>query len=147
MVENARISIIGSQLSSDSEEESFELVTDGRYTPGKDITEISYMESDMTGCAGTRTSFLVGDDQVVLTRGDGSSGDMVFSEARKHHFIYNTPFGALIMGLETQSIVKDMNDDGGDLEIRYILDVDNLVASRNKFKINIRKGGVANCQT
>jgi uncharacterized beta-barrel protein YwiB (DUF1934 family) len=146
-MDNARISIIGSQVSQDSEEESFELVTDGIYLRGKDCTEISYVESEMTGNAGTRTSFFVGDDSIVLTRDDGSSGDMVFSEAHKHHFIYNTPFGSLTMGLRTQSIVKDMDDEGGNLEIRYILDVDNLVASRNKFKINIRKGGAAQCQT
>ncbi|MDR2357079.1 MAG: DUF1934 domain-containing protein [Oscillospiraceae bacterium] len=140
-MDNARISIIGSQESPDSEDESFELVTDGIYTRGKDFTEISYLESEMTGRAGTRTTFFVGDDNVVLTREDGSSGDMVFSESKKHHFIYNTPFGALTMGLETKSIVKNMDDDGGDLEIRYILDVDNLVASRNKFKINIMPAG------
>jgi uncharacterized beta-barrel protein YwiB (DUF1934 family) len=136
-MDNARISIIGSQESPDSEEESFELVTDGTYLRGKDFTEISYLESEMTGYAGTRTTFFVGDDNVVLKRDDGTSGDMVFSESQKHHFIYNTPFGALTMGLETKSIVKDMNDDGGNLEIRYILDVDNLVASRNRFRINI----------
>jgi uncharacterized beta-barrel protein YwiB (DUF1934 family) len=146
-MDNARISIIGSQESPDSEEESFELVTDGTYLRGGDVTEISYVESEMTGYAGTRTTFFVGRDDVVLSRGDGSSGDMVFSEAKKHHFIYNTPFGSLTMGLKTQSIVKNMDDEGGNLEIRYILDVDNLVASRNKFKINISKGGFAQCQT
>jgi uncharacterized beta-barrel protein YwiB (DUF1934 family) len=136
-MDNARISIVGSQVSSDSEEETFELVTDGTYLRGADVTEISYLESEMTGYAGARTTFFVGSDSVVLSRGDGLSGDMVFSEAGKHHFIYNTPFGALTMGLVTQSIVKDMHECGGNLEIRYILDVDNLVASRNKFKISI----------
>ncbi len=32
-----------------------------------------------------------------------------------------------------------MDDSGGDLEINYVIDMDNSVLSRNKFIINVRE--------
>jgi len=73
-----------------------------------------------------------------LRRGDGYSGDMIFSEKQKHHFLYDTPYGSITMGIDTHSIKKNMRDDGGSLEIRYDIEVDNVSVSQNLFKIDIR---------
>jgi uncharacterized beta-barrel protein YwiB (DUF1934 family) len=132
------ISIKGFQAAQLSEEESFELVTDGEYSLDNGVAQFSYMESELTGYAGMKTTFLVEPDRVVLTRAGGLNGDMVFSEGRKHHFVYETTYGSLTMGIDTQSITQQMNENGGNLEIHYVIDVDNVVMSRNSFKINVK---------
>lgn len=139
-MKNVVISIKGFQLAQNSEEESFELVTDGEFSLKSGIAEFSYMESELTGYAGMRTSFVVEPDRVVLTRAGGLNGEMIFSEGRKHHFVYETSYGSLTMGIDTHSITQDMNEDGGDLEIHYTIDVDNIVMSRNSFKISVKQG-------
>ena len=132
------ISIKGSPALSCDEDDGFELMTDGEYTREGGYSTFSYMESELTGINGLLTTFDVEPDRVVLRRGDGFSGDMIFSETQKHHFLYETPFGAVMMGIDTHSIKKNMRDDGGSLEIRYDIEVDNVSVSQNLFKINIR---------
>ena len=62
-----------------------------------------------------------------------SNGEMIFSEGRKHHFVYETEYGSLTMGIDTQSITHKMDENGGNLEIHYVIDVDNVYMSRYSF--------------
>ena len=132
------ISIKGLPVLADSEDNAFELMTDGEYLQKDGVSTFSYFESALTGLDGMLTTFNVEPDRVVLRRGDGLSGDMIFSENQKHHFLYDTPFGSVMLGIDTHSITKNMGDDGGNLEIRYDIEVDNVAVSQNVFKINIR---------
>jgi len=132
------ISIKGLPVFATSDDDAFELMTDGEYLQDGGLATFSYVESTLTGQDGMLTTFDVENDRVVLKRGDGLSGDMIFSENQKHHFLYDTPFGSVMLGIDTHSIVNNMNDDGGNLEIRYDIEVDNIAVSQNLFKINIR---------
>jgi len=132
------ISIKGLPVFSANDDDAFELMTDGEYMQHDGISTFSYVESMLTGQDGLLTTFDVEQDRVVLKRGDGLSGDMIFSENQKQHFLYNTPFGSVMLGIDTHSITKNMSDDGGNLEIRYDIEVDNVSVSQNLFKINIR---------
>ena len=132
------ISIKGLPVFAESDDEAFELTTDGEYKQTDDISTFSYIENPFTGQDGLLTTFEVEPDRIVLSRGDDMSSDMIFSEKQKHHFLYNTPFGSVMMGIDTHSIKKDMNDNGGNIEIRYDIEVDNIAVSRNLFKIDIK---------
>ena len=136
-MKKAIIFIKGMPAIADSDDAGFELMTDGEYILENGISTFRYMESELTGLDGLLTTFNVEPDRVVLRRGDGYSGDMVFSENLKHHFLYDTPYGSITMGIDTHSIKKNMRDDGGSLEIRYDIEVDNATVSRNLFEINI----------
>ncbi|SHH85168.1 Uncharacterized beta-barrel protein YwiB, DUF1934 family [Sporobacter termitidis DSM 10068] len=137
-MKKALISIKGFQAAQYSDEESFELVTDGEYSLDDGVAKFSYMESELTGYAGMKTSFVVEPGRVVLIRAGGLNGEMIFSEGRKHHFVYETAYGSLMMGIDTQSVTHQMDENGGDLEIHYVIDVDNVAMSRNSFKINVK---------
>ena len=138
IMRRATISIKGSPVFADSDDDSFELMTDGEYSSENGVSTFSYMESELTGLNGMLTTFNVEPDRVVLRRGGGINGDMIFSEKQKHHFLYETPFGSITMGIDTHSIIKNMRDDGGSLEIRYDIEVDNVSVSQNLFQIDIR---------
>jgi uncharacterized beta-barrel protein YwiB (DUF1934 family) len=132
------ISIRGLPVYSANEDDAFELITDGEYLQHNGISTFSYIESTLTGQEGQLTTFDVEQDRVVLKRNDGMSGDMIFSENQKHHFLYDTPFGSVMLGIDTHSIKNNMSDDGGNLEIRYDIEVDNIAVSQNLFQINVR---------
>ena len=137
-MKRAIISIKGSPAVFDSDDEGFELLTDGEYCNKNGISTFNYVESELTGLDGLLTTFKIEHDRVVLNRGGIDFDEMIFSETQKHHFLYETPYGAITMGIDTHSIKKDMSDDGGNLEIRYDIEVDNITVSQNLFQINIR---------
>jgi len=137
-MKRAMISIKGSPLQTSTEDDSIELMTDGEYIHEGGVSTFSYVESMLTGLDGLQTTFNVEQDRVILSRGGDVNEDMIFSEKQKHHFLYETPFGAILMGIDTHSIVKNLRDDGGSLEIRYDIEVDNVSVSKNLFQINIR---------
>ena len=132
------ISILGSQTSPGSEEEQFELITEGQFTHAVEKSEISYLDSETTGFAGSQTTFIVEPEKITLTRDTWYGGDMVFDEAEKHHFLYQTPFGSLTMGIATERVSSELGENGGNLQIKYALDVDNIVISRNSFNITVK---------
>ena len=134
----AMISIKGSPALSYGGDDGYELMTDGMYLRKDGISTFSYVESELTGLSGLLTTFNVESDRVVLRRGGDFTGDMIFSEKQKHNFMYETPFGSVMMGIDTHSIEDNMRDDGGSLEIRYDIEVDNVPVSRNLFQIDVR---------
>jgi len=133
------ISITGTQRHTPEEEDVVELVTAGQYeVDGREI-KFSYWESELTGMAGTRTSFAVSPSGVVMSREGTLNSQMVFQEGRKHFFLYDTPFGATTMGVNTHRIQSNLGLHGGDIVIDYDIDLDQTVVGRNRFQINVRE--------
>jgi len=139
-IKKVLISIKGLPVFTENEDEAFELMTDGEYKKTDDVSTFSYIENPFTGQGqdGFLTTFAVEKDRITLSRGDDISSDMIFSEKQKHHFLYDTPFGSVMMGIDTHSIKQNMDDNGGNIEIRYDIEVDNIAVSRNLFRIDIK---------
>lgn len=136
------ISIKGSQRYVDSEADAIELITDGEYAYSENgVTTFTYMESELTGLEGTRTSFTVSPEVVTMQREGKLNNRMVFEEGKKHLFLYDTPYGAATMGVNTNRIASALGEWGGDMEIDYVLDFEHTVIGRNTFRINIREAG------
>ena len=64
---------------------------------------------------------------------------MVFQEGRRHFSTYETPYGGLILGVDTHRARSDIGRSGGDLEIRYALEVDNEKVGENFFEIHVQE--------
>lgn len=121
--------------------ESVELVTDGRYEYGMDASWFTYLESEITGMEGTVTTFRVEPGLVTLTREGSVNSQMLFQKGRKHVFLYDTPFGAMTMGVDTQQLRTETGEHGGRLDIVYSVDVDNVPLGRNTFRIDWKEVG------
>ena len=134
------ISVVGTQMLED-DRDSIELVTGGVYTYGGEETSFSYQESELTGLEGTQTTFTVRPDSVILRREGTLNTQMVFELGKKHVCLYDTPYGAVTMGVNTHLIRHRLDEHGGDLEIEYVLDLEHAVIGRNSFKINVREAG------
>ena len=132
------ISIKGLQ-GTDDEGNDIELVTDGVYSYSEGSASFQYMESELTGMEGTRTEFSVDKGQVMITRQGTVNMQMTFVAGEKHYFVYDTPFGQMTMGIETQSIQAKLDEHGGHLDVRYIMDLGNAMVTRNSFQIDIRE--------
>ena len=134
------ISIRGVQSLEPGEEDVMELVTQGvlRQEEGEGFS-LSYLESELTGLEGTMTTIQVEGEQVTLMRVGEFNTQMVFREGRRHLSMYNTPYGAMAIGVNTRHLLAELDDHGGNIEIDYCIEVDHAVASRNIFCIQFKE--------
>lgn len=138
------ISIVGTQTYDEDDKDTIELVTDGKYSQKNGETNLTYMESELTGLAGTKTTFTINPNAVVLSREGTLNTRMIFEVGKKHYFLYDTPYGAATMGVNTSHIRHRLGENGGDMEIEYVVDLDHTVIGKNTFKINVREAGRRN---
>ena len=139
MEQNVIISIQGKQSFPESEPEIIELVTEGKLEDrGEAGIVLSYQESEVTGLEGTLTTIQVEPRRVTLMRMGSVNSQMVFEEGRRHQSMYNTPYGALEIGLHTRKIRTSLDSRGGDVTIYYALEIEHGAAGRNMFRINVR---------
>lgn len=121
-----------------------ELVSAGTLEQTENGFTISYQESELTGMEGTTTVLQVTDGQVTLLRQGEVNSVMVFEEGRQHVSVYDTPAGALAISVNTRRLRSALNDQGGDIEIQYSIDIDSAVTGLNLFHIHVaRPAGVA----
>ena len=140
MTDNVIISIKGKQLYAESAPEEMELVTSGTLKrDGAGGYTVSYQETELTGLEGTVTKLHIKDGQVTLLREGSINSQMVFEEGRRHLSMYETPYGALSVGVNTRRMRSTLSEAGGDLEIDYAIEIDNLIAGQNLFRMNVKK--------
>lgn len=145
MTDNVIISIKGKQLYAESGPDEMELVTAG--TLKRDVRggyTISYEESELTGLEGTTTTFRIQKDKITLHREGTLNSEMVFQKGLRHISLYDTPYGGLTLQVQTRTAKADLDQSGGDLEIRYTLDVEDQRLGENSFQIHVselRAGG------
>lgn len=139
MSDSVIISIKGKQMSAEGADE-MELVTAGQLERSAEgeIT-VSYQETELTGMEGTTTTVRINGPRVTLLRVGAVNSQMVFEEGRRHLSMYETPYGALSVGIDTRRMKSTVGDGGGELEIDYAVEVDNLLAGQNFFRMSVRR--------
>ena len=145
MEKDVVISIKGIQKYENTDPDVIELVTAGRLTRVGESYTLSYQESELTGLEGTLTTIQVDGEQVTLMRVGEFTSQMVFQEGRRHLSMYNTPYGAMAIGVNTRHLLADLTDQGGDIEIDYAIEVDHALAGRNVFQIKVTENQGGAC--
>ena len=133
------ISIRGMQKYEGTPPDVVELVTEGRLAREGESYTLSYQESEITGLGGTLTTIQVEGEQVTLMRVGEYNSQMVFQEGRRHLSMYNTPYGAMTIGVNTRHLLAQLTDQGGDIEVDYAIEVDHALAGRSVFHINVKE--------
>lgn len=121
------------------DEDVIDFTTDGVYQMEDGVAHIAYLETEVTGLQGTRTSVKILPDKVIVDRRGGLTSRMEFSPGLKSSFLYETPVGLATMNMNTRSVRHRFGPAGGELEIDYVLDMEHTVVSRNKFQLTVRE--------
>ena len=133
------ISINSIHCDAEGEEDRIEFTTDGEYRFENGTGYLSYLESEVTGLPGTRTSLEIRPDEVIVDRTGGITSRMVFRRGEKNSFQYETPFGMATLGMNTRRIRHDFGAAGGSMVIDYVLDVEHALVERNRFCVEVRE--------
>ena len=123
----------------DAERSKTELTTTGKLRQIENGGfQIQYTESEVTGFEGCTTSrSFFGNNLVNLKRVGAASSDLILEKDKKHHCHYGTPYGDFTMGIFTHCIDNNIDADGGEIYMKYTVDVNSSFVSDNEIYIKI----------
>ncbi len=139
MIKDVVIRMRSIHNSDEGEDDVMEFTTDGEYFVDGDTYCFSYLETEVTGMEGTRTSVFVRPNEVVIDRDGAVTSRMILREREKNRFLYTTPFGNATLNVSTRSIDKCFDEHGGRLTVDYVLDMEHTVVSRNRFCVQVKE--------
>jgi len=119
-----------------------EFTTEGKLFHRGATTYLSYLESELSGMDGCKTSLVISKGKVKMRRSGkdlGVATVIEFEKGKRFEGLYDTPFGSVGMEVLTNSISDfDAGEDGKSrLTIDYDVSLRGLSESRNKLDIEI----------
>ena len=114
-----------------------EFTTVGQYSWADGCGTISYLESELTGMEGTFTSIHYTPQGARLERTGNLVSAMEFTPGVRNAFAYDTPYGSATVGLETLEYTAKLTEQGGTLNIEYVVDFDHSMVGVNNMHIEI----------
>lgn len=144
MNKEVRIKIKTIQSADDEEAgEVTEIFTFGRLSRLKEQSgyRLDYEESEVTGYEGCKVGLDITDDYVKMSRTGKVNSTMFIEKGKKHHGHYGTPFGDLMVGINTDEIRNGITDKGGDLYMKYTIDINSDFLSENELFVNVEECG------
>ena len=100
---------------------------------------VDYDETEATGMKGTKTTIEIDSNYVSLVRSGAVNTTLLFIKDRQTASYYDTPYGTMMLGINTEDVNADLTDDGGKVSVKYSMSMNNLFSGTNTFEIKIRK--------
>ena len=139
MKQAVMLSLRSRQSYEEQEAEELELVTEGFMEFRDGGWDISYVETELTGLEGVTTTFRVEKEQLTLKRTGQLNSEMVFRLGYAHDSLYQMPFGAFLMRVETLSLFYDIVPEGGSIDLAYRVTIENTQTGLVEYHMDIRR--------
>lgn len=123
MTDEVVVSIKGVQIANGEMNESVELISSGTYRIKQDTRIIQYEEVDEENQEITDVTLIMYPSHIEIIKQGQSDVHMVFEEKQKTTSCYKTPFGELIMGIDTTKIHVSEEEDKIMIVLEYGLDM------------------------
>ena len=122
----------------ESGNDAIEVVTPANYYCRNGKHYIIYDEV-LEGMAGTIKNKIkiTGEDSVEIMKSGVSSSHMIFERNKKNLTYYRTPYGQMLIGINTRNMEISVEDDNIDVLVDYELDVNHEPLADCKIKMNI----------
>ena len=137
MTKEVLVSIAGLQFEMENNE-SLEVITPGEYYCRGNKHYILYEEVYEEDHSTTKNTIKISDKQIDILRKGTISVHMTFEENKNNITYYNTPFGQLLIGLNTYKIQKKIRENHIEVIINYGLEVNYAHVSDCEIKIVIK---------
>lgn len=121
MVKNAVVTV---QSRVSVEDELIEVITPGKLHITSNGYRVEYDETELSGMEGTKTTMIIKDRYFKLNRVGTTETNMEFEIDKQSVSLYKTPFGAMSVVIDTKTLEINMDDNGGIINIVYVLNVE-----------------------
>lgn len=125
-------------LQKDIDDKAIEVVTPGEFYKEGNYFYAIYNETELSGMEGTRTTLKVSKEEFLLSRIGSTNGEMYFKKNSSDVSLYDTPYGALQLKIDTKELKVELDENGGEVYIDYNLTVANQEPQNTVLKVSIR---------
>ena len=115
-----------------------ELFTKGEFRLHKGSFFIDYDESEATGYEGSHVQMRIDDKMMTLTRTGTTFSSLIFENKTRHFCHYGTEFGDCMVGITTDELKHELNENGGKIHLKYTIDVNGGLMTENEITINVK---------
>ena len=115
-----------------------ELFTKGEFRLHKGSFFIDYDESEATGYEGSHVQMCIDDKMMTLTRTGTTFSSLIFENKTRHFCHYGTEFGDCMVGITTDELKHELNENGGKIHLKYTIDVNGGLMTENEITINVK---------
>ena len=137
MKKEAYISIKGLQ-DSGVDSDSIEVTTAGKFYDKDGKFYISYREGELSGMENCNTTIKVAPNGIVtMLRSGQTATHMVFEKGKRHIGHYETPYGDFTISVTTNDISVNLDENGGNIDIDYVMDINNSSCTRNGISVRV----------
>ena len=122
----------------ESGQDAIEVVTPASYycRGGKHYILYDEVMEGMPGTIKNRIK-ITGTDSVEIVKSGLSSSHMIFEKNRKNLTYYRTPYGQMLVGVNTRNMEVSVEDDRINVQVDYELDVNHEPLADCKIKLDI----------
>jgi uncharacterized beta-barrel protein YwiB (DUF1934 family) len=124
----------------DEDKETMELTSEGRFGEKDGAYLITYTDSMMSDEYGKVSTGikLSKDNTVTISRSGAYNSKFRLEKGKRCNSLYSTPFGVMTMGFFGEEIRSNLTENGGTLELKYTVDVNNSEVNKNEIYITVR---------
>lgn len=127
-----------SSIQGEKEEDSIQVVTPGTFYLKDDSYYAVYEETEISGMQGTTTTLKIKPQELILLREGTTNANMHFVHGVNNLSMYDTPYGTLEMEVITKKINVDVNEKGGNIAVKYDMNISGQKVPATSLDINIK---------
>ncbi len=134
------LSVCGKQYVNGSADQ-VDLQTNAAYVLKGSTRYITYKEYDpQNPDIHYRTTVKIDENDVVtVIKGGEISHNLILEKGQRHRCEYRTPYGNMSLGIYTEAVNVRLDDHGGEVSVRYSIDIENELASTNELTLIIKE--------
>lgn len=133
------ISIEGKQVV-DNQQDIIKLTTLGTYLKKGNTRYIVYDEYENENTPINKNIIKIhNSNHITLIKSNNARSRLILKKNERHQCHYNVGSYFMILGVYTNKININLDDNGGTVEVTYTLDINSTVTSYNKIYIKIRR--------
>ena len=132
------VSVAGLQFGDNPEGEKIEIITPGSYYKKKDKHYLLYDEVVEGSDEVTKNIVRFDGDMLSISKSGFTNVEMIFEKNKRNMTNYVTPYGTLLVGIDTDRIDIRESDDKINIDIDYALDINYEHLANCKIKMEIK---------
>lgn len=141
MTKDVIISICGLQNGPETDGEPIEMITTGEYYYKNNKHYLLYEEVMEGETATTKNRIKFAPGYMELTKNGVVSVHMLFEESQKNITHYHTPYGALVMGIDTKKVELTEEENEINISVDYALEINQEHVADCDIKICVKAKG------
>ncbi len=121
----------------DESEEPISMLTAGTLVLDDDTATVTYQEILDESIPPQTVHVTAKDDAVIMQRDGDYATQMVFHRGQRYEGVYQTPFGSMDMAIFCTRLQYDVNEDGGNIDLMYQMDLNGQFAGMHQMHIQL----------